>query len=69
MRGGDLLRQRIEIGGVVVVGNGEFPGRMERVEWRAFLDGQLVERQMVGGVADRPLEFGLPRFRGLAGRA
>ena len=66
-RAGHLLRHLIEVGGEVGVGHRELPRRVQRVEGRAFLDGQLVERQMVGGVADRLFELGRPGLERLAG--
>jgi hypothetical protein len=39
---------------------------VQAVEWRAVLDGQLIERQMLGRFRDRALEFGLPSVERLA---
>jgi hypothetical protein len=39
------------------------------MEARAFLDGELVERQMVGGEVDRPMQLSRPRLGVWPGRA
>ena len=67
MGGCDLLRQLIKVGGVFAVGDFEFLRRMQRVERRAFLDGELVKRQVVGGIADCLFQLRRPGFRCLAG--
>ena len=60
VRLGDLLRQRIELGGELAVGNGELAGRVQAEERRLRLDGELVEREMVGRHGDRRFELGAP---------
>ena len=47
----NLLRQVVERAAGVVVGNDELAGLVQRVERRLRLDGQLIERQMLGGFA------------------
>ena len=42
-------------------------GRMQRGERRAVLDGELVEREMFGGLADGACELGAPVLLALAG--
>ena len=61
----DLLRQVVERAAGVVVGNDELAGLVQRVERRVRLDGELIERQMLGGFADGALELGRPLLRRL----
>ena len=56
----DLLRQVVERAAGVVVGNDELAGLVQRVERRLRLDGELIERQMLGRFGDGALEFGCP---------
>ena len=46
---------------------GEGAARMVGEEARAALDGELIERQVLAGQRQRPLELGRPGLRGLAG--
>ena len=39
---------------------------MQRGEWRLLLDGELIERQMLGGFVDRAEKLGAPCGRRLA---
>ena len=66
-RGGDFLGDLVQFGGMVVVGKRELPGLVQGVKGRAFLDGELVERQMVCGMADGLLKLRCPCLRRLAG--
>ena len=63
--GGYLLRQFVEIGGMVGVGHGNAAPAVQVEEGRALFDGQLVERQVVGGEVDGLVQFGAPRTSGL----
>ena len=65
----DLLRDLVELGARIGIGQGELAGPVELVESRAGLDRQLVEREMLGRMADRELELGAPERRRLLGRA
>ena len=60
-------RRRIERDRRVLVGRDELAGAVERGEGRAVLDGELVEREVVGGERQRLAEFRRPALRGLAG--
>ena len=50
----DFLGDGIEIGGGVVVGHGQLAGLAQREEGRVRLDGELVERQVIGGESRAP---------------
>ena len=52
-----------EIARGVVVRNDKLAERMQRVERRLGLDGELIERQMLGRLRDGALEFVGPRRR------
>ncbi len=54
---------------IVLVGQGEGAPGMLGEELRAALDGELVERQVLAGEAERPLELGRPGLGRLAGPA
>ena len=61
----DLLRRIIECPRGVLIGDRELAGGMERGERRILLDGQLIEREMLGRFRKRALEFGGPGLRRL----
>ena len=62
----DLLRHVVERARAIVVRDDELAGRVQRGERRVLLDGELIEREMLGGFGDRALELGAPRLRRLA---
>ena len=64
--GAHLLRRVVERARGVFVGHGELAGRVQRVKRRVGLDGELIERQMLGGFGDRALELGGPGLRRLS---
>jgi len=47
-----LLRHLIKLSSGIRVGNRELAGAMQRLKWRIGLDGELVEREVVGGPVD-----------------
>ncbi|CEG10031.1 hypothetical protein BN961_03465 [Afipia felis] len=49
MRGADLLRHVVELAREVLVRCFQFARAVQAEERRAFLDGQLIQRQMFGG--------------------
>ena len=57
---GDLLRRLVEHGRLLAIRNDQLAGLVQAVEGRAFLDRQLVERQVIDGIGDRFLQFLLP---------
>ena len=59
---GDLIERRPGVG----VGQGEGAGAMRGIERRAFLDGQLVDRQMIAGEVQGARQFLAPRRHLLA---
>ena len=61
-----LLRDGVKLGAELAVGHLELAGGMEPEERRALLDGELVERQMVGREADSLLQLASPGVRRLA---
>ena len=65
--GGDVLRERIEIRRELRLRNGELAGGVEAGERRLLLDGELVEREVVGRHADRLFELGAPGGQRLPG--
>ena len=64
--GADLLRGVVERAREVLVGHRELAGRTQRGERRVGLDGELIEREMLGGLGERALELGAPRPRASA---
>ena len=66
VRRADRLRQVVEQPRLVVRWHRELAGPMQALEDGAGLDRELVEREMLGGMADRGLEFRLPVLEGLA---
>ena len=64
--GADRLREIVEIAREIVVGNGELAGLVQAEERRVRLDGQLIEREMLGRFRDGALEFGGPGGERLA---
>ena len=58
---GKLIELRPQLG----VGYLQLARVVEREERRAFLDGQLIQGEMVGSERDRPLQLGLPSVHGL----
>src|SRR5690606_28312405 len=67
LRGRNRLRRFIEIGGMIRIGDRDLAGAIEAVEGGPFLNGQLVERKVIGSVADCLLQLIGPGFDGLAG--
>ena len=67
--GADLLRRVVERARRVLVRDDELAGGMQRGERRVLLDGELIERQMLGGFRDRALELGGPGCGVCRGRA
>ena len=63
----DFLRHVVERAGDRLVRRLQFAGRMQAEERRAFLDRELVERQMFGGFRNRELQFIGPHLRRLVG--
>ena len=53
----NFLREVVEIAREIVIGNGELAGLVQAEIWRVRLDGQLIERQMLGRFRYRALEF------------
>ena len=51
---------------MVAVRHGELAGGVKRGERRVGLDGELVEREMLGRLGDGARELGAPGRRGLA---
>ncbi|MNT03220.1 hypothetical protein D3C72_1377420 [compost metagenome] len=62
---GDFLGCLIKHGRMLAIRHDELTGLVQAVERRAFLDGQLVERQMVDGIGDGLLELRVPFGDGL----
>src|SRR5208282_6277892 len=60
VRRADLLRRVVKGARGVLVGNFELARRMQRSERRLRLDGQLIEREMLSGLAKRMGEFARP---------
>ena len=67
MRGADLLRHVVERARSRLVRRLQFAGGVQAEERRAFLDGELIERQMLGGFRDRELQFVRPHRGRLVG--
>ena len=67
VRGADLLRHIIECARGRFVRRFQFARGMQAEERRAFLDRELIERQMLGGFRDRELQLVGPHLRGLVG--
>src|SRR5262245_15437487 len=65
-RGADLLRGVIERTRHVLVWRDQLAGRMQRRERRVWLDGELIEREMLGGLRDGTRELAFPSPRHLA---
>ena len=63
----DFLRHVVERAGHRLVRRLQFARRMQAEERRAFLDRELVERQMFGGFRNRELQFIGPHLRRLVG--
>ena len=63
----DFLRHVVERAGDRLVRRFQFARRMQAEERRAFLDRELVERQMFGGFRNRELQFVGPHLRRLVG--
>ena len=62
-----LLRRLVERGGDLFLRRQGLSKPRQRVEMRPFLDGQLIERQMVGGEIDRLTQLRRPGFGRLTG--
>ena len=62
---GQGLRDLIEARGFLGLGHDEFAGGVQEGELRAFLDGELVEREMIGGEGERLGQLRLPGRRAL----
>ena len=58
--GANGLREIIEIAREILVRNGELARPVQAEERRVRFDGQLIEREMLGGFSDRTLEFRRP---------
>src|SRR5450755_5111311 len=58
----DLLRDVIKRARHGLVGRLELAGGVQSEERRALLDGQLIERQVLGRVRDGVLQFAGPHF-------
>ena len=67
VRGADILRHVVQRAGDGLVGRLQFACGMQSEERRAFLDGELIERQMLGGFRNRQLQFVGPHLRRLVG--
>ena len=67
MRGADLLGDVVQRARHRLVRRLQFAGGVKPEEWRALLDRELVERQMLGGFRDRALQLLRPHLRGLVG--
>ena len=63
----DLLRHVVERARERLVRRLELAGRVQAEERRAFLDRQLVEREMFGRFRDRELQLAGPASRRLVG--
>ena len=63
----DFLRHIVERAGDRLVRRLQFARRMQAEERRAFLDRELIERQMFGGFRNRQLQFVGPHLRRLVG--
>ncbi len=48
-----LLGQGIKLARQLAVGDAQRAGGMKRREWRAVLDGELIQRKVVGGMVER----------------
>ena len=64
--GADRLREVVEIARGVVVGNDELAGFVQTEKRRVRLDGQLIEREMLGRLGNGALELGRPGVGRLA---
>ena len=64
--GAGRLREVVEIARGVVVGNDELAGFLQTEKRRVLLDGQLIERKMLGRLGNGALELGRPGGRRLA---
>src|SRR5581483_6039560 len=60
-----LLSDQIKLPGKLAVGRAQGTRRVPRSEWGALFDGELIEREMIGGVLERAGEFLAPRARRL----
>src|SRR6185437_6964963 len=58
-----LLGEFVERPGAIVIGHGKIAACMRGVKRRAGLDGELVERKMIPGKAQRALELHIPLRR------
>jgi hypothetical protein len=63
----DFLRHIVERAGNRLVRGLQFARRMQAEKRRAFLDRELVEREMLGGFRNRELQFVRPHLRRLVG--
>ncbi len=63
----DVLRDVVERARHGFVRRLQFAGGVQAEERRALFDGELIERQMLGGFRDRQLQFIRPHLRGLVG--
>mgnify|MGYP001611871623 CR=1 FL=1 len=64
--GADQLREVVQIAPEVIVGDRQLAGRAQAEERRARLDGQLIEREMLGRFRDGALELDGPGGQRLA---
>src|SRR5262249_36516274 len=58
--GANCLGDVIKVAREIVVGHDELAGFVQAKEWRARLDGQLIKREMLGGLGNCVLEFVRP---------
>ena len=65
--GGQILRQLVEFGAQIRVRHDQLARLIEVEEGRAFLDRQLIERQVIGGKFHRLTQLRLPAGHRLAG--
>jgi hypothetical protein len=67
MTGADLLGHIVERACDRFIGCFQFAGGVQAEKRRAFLDCELIERQMFGGLRDRELQLIGPHLGRLAG--
>ena len=67
--GAGRLREVVEIAPDVVIGDGQLAGLVQSEERRVRLDGQLIEREMLGGLGNCALELGAQAAGVWRGRA
>src|SRR5262249_61108799 len=58
--GANCLGEVIKVAREIVVGHDELAGFVQAKEWRARLDGQLINREMLWSVGNCPIEFVRP---------